>query len=92
MSGNGFVVDAAEYRRRGKEADETLDRLRAERDQLDSAIEAWEQRREEVEYAAARAGVAELAAQGVRRSLLTAAQKSRIIRSRGKAFYDQLPW
>jgi hypothetical protein len=76
----------------GGEVAETLDRLKAERDQLDYAIARWEQRREEVAHAAAKAGVAELAAQGVRRSLLSAKEKSEIIRSRGKPFYDALPW
>jgi hypothetical protein len=74
----GGLKDAEGFQRRGQEVDKTLARLRAERDQLDSAIQSWEQRRAEVELAAAKAGVRELAEQGVRRSLLTPKQKSEI--------------
>jgi hypothetical protein len=90
-NGNG-VMNAEEYHRRGREVDDTLNNLRAERDRIDRVIEQWEQRREEVAHAAAMAGVAELAEQGVRRSLLTAKQKSEITREKGKDFYDALPW
>jgi uncharacterized coiled-coil DUF342 family protein len=90
-NGNGLVT-AEEYHQRAREAQETVERLRAERDRLDYAIEGWEQRHEEIMGAAARAGVAEMAEQGVKRSLMTPLQKSRFIREHGKAKYDMLPW
>ena len=67
-----------------------VDRLRFEervREEVERRLaEAREREQEE------RAQEAEQALLGTRRSTLTAKEKSAIIRSRGKAFYDGLPW
>jgi hypothetical protein len=98
MSGNGnggefHVVTSDDYKKRAKEAADTVARLAAERDRLDAAIEDGQRYREEVEQSAERAGVRELVQlEGLRRSKLDALTKSRLIRQLGKAGYDQIPW
>jgi hypothetical protein len=83
------IVSAREHQQRIKESDEALERLRAERDDLDYRIERWEVQRGKCREAAALAGVAEA---GLKRSKMTAAEKSRIIGEHGSEAYFAIPW
>jgi hypothetical protein len=90
---------AQEYRDRAAEAERALENLLAERARLDAQIGDYAQHRQRILEAAAKAGTRELAEQGVKRSLMTPAQKSASIRSRVAATgqqamseYMALPW
>jgi hypothetical protein len=77
----------------GKSTRELLEQL--ERMKRKKEVEAEVERRlaeERERERAAREQEAERRMLGTRRSQLTPKQKSEIIRSRGKPFYDALPW
>jgi hypothetical protein len=79
------VVTPAEHQRRMRESEQSLERLLAERDRLDQQIEATAQWRDQVRAAAEKD-------RGVRRSTMTAMEKSQYIREHGIGAYNQLPW
>jgi septal ring factor EnvC (AmiA/AmiB activator) len=83
------VVTLAEHRQRVQESAERLERLKAERDRLDDAIASGEEWHERHREAAARAGFSEA---GLKRSTMTALQKSRIIGEHGSEAYFAIPW
>jgi septal ring factor EnvC (AmiA/AmiB activator) len=83
------VVSAREHQERLRESEQTLDRLRGERDRLDDLIADHEQQHERRKEAAARAGFSEA---GLKRKTMTPREKSRIIGEHGSEAYFAIPW
>jgi hypothetical protein len=83
------VVTPAEHLQRVRESERALELLRAERDRIDYSIESCERLYGQRKEAAARAGIAEA---GLKRSTMTALQKSQIIGEHGTEAYFAIPW
>jgi hypothetical protein len=92
MSANNGTPTAAEYKVKLAQAEELVEKLRAEQMRIDDQVAAYERHLEEVRAAAAAAGVAAMADGGIRRSKLSALEKSRLIDQLGKDRYMTLPW
>jgi hypothetical protein len=89
MGTNPGFVSVEEHRRRVAESEQKLERLRAERDQLDDALASWEDWHEQRKAAAVKAGI--LGA-GLTRKTMTPKQKSEVIQAIGSAAYLKLPY